>query len=89
MCIKSQTVTKDGISITFVNDVVYNITRAQILALYQQQTGNAAARKAATITAIKQQMVDAATSIWLSVDRIDFRFNEANADENLWLFIRS
>jgi len=89
MCIRAQNISKDGISITFINGTEYARTRAEILTLYGQQTGNAAARKAATILAIKNQIVAAIGVEWLSVDRIDFDFDTANAEAVMVLGTRN
>jgi hypothetical protein len=81
MYCRSQIANKDGLEIVASDGTTYAITRAQVLAIYQAQTGNAASRKAATIAIIKQQMADAfglSQFDPLTCD-LDFSATDANA----------
>lgn len=57
--LRAADVTKDGMVLTGLPDRTFTVTRQEILTFYQAQQGNAAARKAATITWLKNNIVAA------------------------------
>lgn len=54
--VRSQSVDKDGITIVASDGRVFSVTRAQIMAFWQAQTGGAPSRKSATIDWVKTNM---------------------------------
>lgn len=81
MCIAAQRVSKDELYIELTDGRTYTITRAQVLALYQQQSGNAANRKAATILVIKNQIVAAFGAALIDVNALTIDFDQADANK--------
>lgn len=70
-----QYVGAEGLHITASDGRSITLTRQQILANYQSQTGNAAARKAKCIDWAKQQIVAAIGAEQLDALLIDLDFN--------------
>lgn len=76
--IRQQRVSKDEIYIQTSDGREITITRTDIQNFYAAQTGNAAARKAATITEFKQRIQDAVGLEQIAIAQIAMDFNAAD-----------
>jgi hypothetical protein len=70
-CIRSQTLTRDGLSMTSSRGVTFTLSRAEILAHYNTESGNATARRLATIAWAKTQIVTALGNDMIDATEID------------------
>ena len=69
-----------GLHITVSNGNTWTITKADIVAIFQAQTGTLAARKAATIAAIKSQAQAALGAAMLDTTAVTVDVNTATGD---------
>ena len=69
-----------GFHITASNGLPWTVTKADIQAIYQAQSGNAAAKKAATIAAIKSQAQAALGASMLDTTAVTVDINTATGD---------
>lgn len=83
--LRSADVTKDGISLVAANGKTFAATRQDILAFYQAQGGNPAARKAATVAWLKANIVAALGAEMVPEALINFDFDTADANKQILL----
>lgn len=81
--LRSQRIDDNGIELIASDGRSITITKADVLAHYQSETGSAATRKAATITWAKNQIVSA-----LGKEQIDLAQLLIDADMTLGKFSR-
>lgn len=87
--VREQRVSKDEIYIQASDGREYTITRAGVLAIYGTKTGNAAARKAATIADIKAQIVAALGEEQVDALLCDLDFSPTDSNASMLLSLRS
>ena len=81
--IRRQEVTKDLLYIQASDGREFTMTRAEVQAIWQAQTGNAAARKAATIAIVKAQIEAALGAEQVSASILIFDFNTGDLNASL------
>lgn len=81
--IRSQSITSSGLSIVASDGRSITLTRAQVIANFQSQTGSRAAKIAATIAWVKQQIQAALGPEQVPALLTDFDFDDVQGLKSL------
>lgn len=87
--VRSQEVTKNGITIVASDGRVFSVTRAEIVAFWQTRGGSAASRKSATISWVRDNIVAALGAEQVPAVLVTMDFDTADLNRAMLLEILS